>query len=218
MCSCEQSSQRATCPPSAAVRQRAITLITFNCVRLMCPARAHQSGPSTRDWTSLWPKPDAYPLAVSSGEKSQPPGSALTYPRSCGREGASLVWNAECSRESPLSTEAKSPRLTAQTRHLKPRNKSLFSATPDTSAPIAERFSARAPLCKRYRAGTGPRDKAILTQCFANCRFGVVDNNISFRFGQAERWGKAKDIALWHRPTNNTLTDKTGRHRCANTG
>ena len=56
--------------------------------------------------------------------------------------GASSVWNAECSSENPLSTEAKSPRPTAHTQHLKPRNKSRFNATPATSAPIAERFSA----------------------------------------------------------------------------
>jgi len=31
---CEHFSQRATCPPSAAVRQRSIALITFSCRRL----------------------------------------------------------------------------------------------------------------------------------------------------------------------------------------
>lgn len=40
MCSCAQSSQRATWPPSAAVRQRSMADITFNCARLMCPALA----------------------------------------------------------------------------------------------------------------------------------------------------------------------------------
>ena len=39
-------SQRATCPPSAAVRQRSIALITFNCSRLTCPRLAsRQAGP-----------------------------------------------------------------------------------------------------------------------------------------------------------------------------
>jgi hypothetical protein len=69
---------------------------------------------------------------------------ALTYPQSCAREGALLEWTAECSWENPLSIEAKSPRSTAHTQHLKSRNKSHLSATPKTSAPIAERFSARA--------------------------------------------------------------------------
>src|SRR6201997_5569800 len=39
-------SQRATCPPSAAVRQRSIARITFNCSRLTCPWLAsRQAGP-----------------------------------------------------------------------------------------------------------------------------------------------------------------------------
>ena len=37
---CEQFSQRSTCPPSAAVRQRSMAVITFNWSRLMCPALA----------------------------------------------------------------------------------------------------------------------------------------------------------------------------------
>lgn len=37
---CAQSSQRATCPPSAAVRQRSIADITFNWSRLTWPALA----------------------------------------------------------------------------------------------------------------------------------------------------------------------------------
>ena len=57
-----------------------------------------------------------------------------------------MLWNAECSWECPLSVEAKSPRPTAHTRLQKTRNKSLFSATLATSAPIAERFSARAEI------------------------------------------------------------------------
>jgi hypothetical protein len=49
MCSCAQSSQRATCPPSAAVRQRSIALITLNWFRLMCPAlAARQAAPWSR--------------------------------------------------------------------------------------------------------------------------------------------------------------------------
>jgi hypothetical protein len=68
----------------------------------------------------------------------------LTYPRSCAHEGAPLVRNAECSWEYPLSIEAKSPRLIAHTRHQSPCNKSLLSASPATTAPIAKRFSARA--------------------------------------------------------------------------
>jgi hypothetical protein len=35
---CEHFSQRMTCPPSAAVRQRSIADITFNWSRLTCPA------------------------------------------------------------------------------------------------------------------------------------------------------------------------------------
>src|SRR5215472_5161496 len=39
-------SQRATWPPSAAVRQRSIAFITFNCSRLRCPRLAsRQAGP-----------------------------------------------------------------------------------------------------------------------------------------------------------------------------
>ena len=42
-------SQRATCPPSAAVRQRSIALITFNWSRLTCPQLAsRQAGPWSR--------------------------------------------------------------------------------------------------------------------------------------------------------------------------
>ncbi len=37
---CEQFSQRSTCPPSAAVRQRSIADITFNWSRLTWPALA----------------------------------------------------------------------------------------------------------------------------------------------------------------------------------
>src|SRR5439155_27029458 len=39
-------SQRATCPPSAAVRQRSIALMTFSWSRLICPLLAsRQAGP-----------------------------------------------------------------------------------------------------------------------------------------------------------------------------
>src|SRR5271165_132469 len=40
MRSCVQSSQRSTCPPSAAVRQVSIADMTFNWSRLTCPALA----------------------------------------------------------------------------------------------------------------------------------------------------------------------------------
>src|SRR4029077_9958530 len=40
MRSCAQSSQRSTCPPSAAVRQVSIADITFNWARLRWPALA----------------------------------------------------------------------------------------------------------------------------------------------------------------------------------
>src|SRR6266702_2033417 len=40
---CEQFSQRSTCPPSAAVRQRSMADITFNWSRLTCPAFAANS-------------------------------------------------------------------------------------------------------------------------------------------------------------------------------
>jgi hypothetical protein len=36
----EHFSQRSTWPPSAAVRQRSMADITFNCSRLTCPALA----------------------------------------------------------------------------------------------------------------------------------------------------------------------------------
>src|SRR6476619_90657 len=39
---CAQSSQRATWPPSAAVRQRSMAAITFNWSRLTCPALARR--------------------------------------------------------------------------------------------------------------------------------------------------------------------------------
>src|SRR3974377_1007638 len=39
---CEHCSQRSTCPPSAAVRQRSIAVITFNCSRLTWPALAER--------------------------------------------------------------------------------------------------------------------------------------------------------------------------------
>ncbi len=46
---CEQSSQRATCPPSAAVRQFSIAAIAFNWPRLTWPALAlRQAGPWAR--------------------------------------------------------------------------------------------------------------------------------------------------------------------------
>jgi len=42
-------SQRATKPPSAAVRQARIASITFNCARLTCPRLASsQAGPKSR--------------------------------------------------------------------------------------------------------------------------------------------------------------------------
>jgi hypothetical protein len=75
----------------------------------------------------------------------------------------SLVWIAECSSECPLSIEAKSPRPTAHTQHQNPCNKFLCCTTPATSAPIAERFSARAQsvrCCSMHivvlRADCGP--------------------------------------------------------------
>ena len=49
MCSWAQSAHCATCPPSAAVRQRSIALITLSWVRLMCPAfSARQTAPWAR--------------------------------------------------------------------------------------------------------------------------------------------------------------------------
>jgi hypothetical protein len=39
---CEHFSQRSTCPPSAAVRQRSTADITFNWPRLTCPALAER--------------------------------------------------------------------------------------------------------------------------------------------------------------------------------
>ena len=46
---CAQSSQRSTCPPSAAVRQRSIADMTFSWPRLTWPAwDARQAGPRWR--------------------------------------------------------------------------------------------------------------------------------------------------------------------------
>ena len=46
---CEHFSQRSTCPPSAAVRQRSIADITFNWSRLTWPALAlRHAGPWPR--------------------------------------------------------------------------------------------------------------------------------------------------------------------------
>ena len=39
---CEHFSQRSTCPPSAAVRQRSIADMIFNWARLTCPALAER--------------------------------------------------------------------------------------------------------------------------------------------------------------------------------
>ncbi len=49
MRTCEQSSQRSTWPPRAAVRQLSMADMTFSCPRLSCPARAlRQAGPWRR--------------------------------------------------------------------------------------------------------------------------------------------------------------------------
>src|SRR5438874_661769 len=46
---CVQASQRSTCPPNAAVRQRSIADMTFSWLRLTWPAReARQAGPQWR--------------------------------------------------------------------------------------------------------------------------------------------------------------------------
>jgi hypothetical protein len=46
---CAQSSQRSTCPPSAAVRQLSIAAMTFSWPRLMWPALAlRHAGPWSR--------------------------------------------------------------------------------------------------------------------------------------------------------------------------
>ena len=54
--------------------------------------------------------------------------------KSCAHEGVSSVLSAECSSGSPLLTEAKSPRPTANTQHQNPRNKSMLSTTQAHSA------------------------------------------------------------------------------------
>lgn len=64
-----------------------------------------------------------------------------SYPWSCAHEEVSLVWNLGGSWENALATEAKSPRSTAHSRPLNPRDTFLFSTTPAKSATIAERFS-----------------------------------------------------------------------------
>src|SRR3974390_2870645 len=46
---CEHFSQRSTWPPSAAVRQRSIAVVTFNWSRLTCPAlAARHAAPCSR--------------------------------------------------------------------------------------------------------------------------------------------------------------------------
>src|SRR6185312_8173089 len=49
MRTCEQSSQRSTWPPRAAVRQLSMADMTFSCARLTCPALAlRHAGPWRR--------------------------------------------------------------------------------------------------------------------------------------------------------------------------
>ena len=53
---CEHFSQRSTCPPSAAVRQRSMADITFNWSRLTWPALANTTPPRGR---GRYPRPPA---------------------------------------------------------------------------------------------------------------------------------------------------------------
>src|SRR5215467_8362275 len=58
-------SQRATCPPSAAVRQLSMALMTFSCSRLICPRLAsRQAGPWSRKISATSSRDRAMPAAL----------------------------------------------------------------------------------------------------------------------------------------------------------
>ena len=65
---CAQSSQRATCPPSAAVRQCSIALITFNWPRLTWPRLAsRQAAPWSRKMSATSRAGRAMPAGYAGG-------------------------------------------------------------------------------------------------------------------------------------------------------
>src|ERR1700732_1660377 len=68
---CEQSSQRATCPPRAAVRQRSIAAITFSWWRLAWPALAWgHAGPWPRKISATSKAGRATPRRVLGGRSN----------------------------------------------------------------------------------------------------------------------------------------------------
>ena len=79
-----QSSQRATWPPSSAVRQASMAAIAFNCPRLRCPALALRQ---------------AAPLRKISATSSTGRGMAA-----CGYAGGSLRFSSKESRSKGLIT------------------------------------------------------------------------------------------------------------------
>src|SRR5215472_16978363 len=63
-------SQRATCPPSAAVRQLSMALMTFSCSRLIWPRLAsRQAGPWSRKISATSSRDRAMPAALYQPSK-----------------------------------------------------------------------------------------------------------------------------------------------------
>src|SRR5215471_3353706 len=83
-------SQRATCPPSAAVRQLSMALMTFSCSRLIWPRLAsRQAGPWSRKMSATSSRDRAMPAALRLGAPSLLPQLAVL--------GAELFeWTIDC--------------------------------------------------------------------------------------------------------------------------
>ena len=76
MRSCAQASQRSTCPPTAAVRQRSIADMTFSWPRLTWPAwEARQAGPRRRK-TSATSTPTGQARGLKAHGRGNGRGSA----------------------------------------------------------------------------------------------------------------------------------------------
>jgi len=102
---CAQSSQRSTCPPSAAVRQRSIALITFSWSRLTCPRLAsRQAGPWSRkiSATSRIGRPTSAALTppVRAYASSSVAGECRQAARADSRWRRSDLWPHVCSAPS----------------------------------------------------------------------------------------------------------------------
>src|SRR6185312_12740189 len=74
---CAQSSQRATWPPSATVRQRSMADITFNWSRLTRPALARRQA-------APWPREDIRDLQRRTGHRRRPLRRRLVFPALAG--------------------------------------------------------------------------------------------------------------------------------------